>query len=530
MPDPKEWISRIKGVDPPELWGDVQRRAVGTPARSVDQPRPRRMAAAITGIAVGVLAFLVALQAFDQSPRTESPPSPAPKTNGMVAFLRTDPRSTIREGGDPRTALFVVGPDGRGVQRLIPRVDHYDPPAWSPDGRQIAFVRDGDLYTIDVEDREESLLVACEPPACERFGPVAWSPRGTRIAFGKQGPVGNELWVSNADGTGARLLRDRIFIDVPTWSPDERFLAVSGYVGEAGDHQNEGIFVIDAETGVLVLTIPLAGLDSGFTVGWSPDGEWLVFDAIGEGGVDYGIPTAEAGAGIYLIRPDGTDRRLLTSVTCESNVCLDLNPSWSPDGREIVFTRSLPEPGSDGSLGDLFVIDVESGDVRHLTSGPGLDCCASWQPLPAGTTKEEDPASAQCPAAPYTVSRLPWLEAGSEISAPELVTEGKASLLVWFEDPVERWNGRHVALTRSTHPLISGSLTEFPTVSVRGQLGHLIWVGDPGVGGLSIVWTEPSAEPCAWYSLTLLSQGMSEGQAETEIRRIAASLEDAPTE
>ena len=134
-----------------------------------------------------------------------------------------------------------------------------------------------------------------------------------------------------------------------------------------------------------------------------------------------------------------------------------------------------------------------------------------------------------CPAAPLSLSRLPWLEAGSEVHAPELINEGESSLLVWFEDPVERWDSRHVALTRSTRPLIDGSLDEFPTVSVRGHSGHLVWVGDPGVGELSVVWTEPSVGACSWYALTLLSRGMSEVQAETEIQRIAESLGDART-
>jgi hypothetical protein len=160
-----------------------------------------------------------------------------------------------------------------------------------------------------------------------------------------------------------------------------------------------------------------------------------------------------------------------------------------------------------------------------------LGSCASTRTADrpdASPTPKVVPGS--CPETPFTVSRLPRLGAGSEIPAPEEVEEGESSLLVWFEDTAERREGRHVSLMRSAGALIEGSLSDFPTMSVRGQTGHLVWVGDPGVGELSIVWTEPSAGPCTWSHLTLMSQRMSEAQAEAEIQRIAASLDDARSE
>jgi Tol biopolymer transport system component len=386
MTDIRERLHDVDRTPVPDQWADIQ---VREPLHPAGPDSRDRVGAAVTGIVVGLLALLLVQQAFDRSgrpdPRTTRSPFPvAPRANGIVAFLRTDPQSTAQEGGLPETDLYVVDPQGTGIARLIARLDQH-PPTWSPDGSQLAYVKDRALFSIDPDSGDSSQLIGCERPACHGIGSPAWSHEGTQIAFGQQAANTYGLWVVNADGTGPELLLDDIWFTVPAWSPDGRLIAVGGYVG---DPQNEAIFVIDSESGDIVRTIPVPGLDLGGTVGWSPDGEWLVFDALGEGGVDFSDPSADAGAGIYLVRANGTGQHLLTSWACPENVCLALGPAWSPDGREVVFTRSLPELGSDGSLGDLHIIDVESGDVRQLTQGPGLDCCASWQPLPAEAVGE----------------------------------------------------------------------------------------------------------------------------------------------
>lgn len=374
MSDIRERLREVERMPVPDQWHDIQAREPLHPSG----PRlGTRASAMITGIVVGLLAILVVQQAFDGK-RSVEPRTTVPKANGKVAFLRTHPESLIAEGGAPDTDLYVVDPQTTQAERLVAGVAHNIPPAWSPDGTQLAYVKNDALFTLHLDDSHSQQLVACEPPACHGLTAAAWSPDGTKIAFGQQTQDSYGLWIANADGTGAMLLLENLLFAVPTWSPDGQWVAVSGSLG---DRENEGIFIIDSESGDIVRTIPVTGLDLGWNLGWSPDGEWLVFDALGAGGAESSDPVTDAG--IYLVRADGTDRSLLTSWTCPTNVCRALDPSWSPDGQEIVFTRSMPEPGSDGSLGDLYSIDVDSGEVRELTRGPGLDCCGSWQPVPA---------------------------------------------------------------------------------------------------------------------------------------------------
>jgi hypothetical protein len=128
-----------------------------------------------------------------------------------------------------------------------------------------------------------------------------------------------------------------------------------------------------------------------------------------------------------------------------------------------------------------------------------------------------------CPVAPFTVSRLPWLQEGSEVPAPESIEEGVDTILVWFDDPIERWSGRYVALKRSTTPPVGEGLGEFPAVPVRGVTARLVWIGDPGVGELALTWREGD-QACRWYSLTISSVGLTQREAEVAIHEVAASI------
>jgi hypothetical protein len=131
-------------------------------------------------------------------------------------------------------------------------------------------------------------------------------------------------------------------------------------------------------------------------------------------------------------------------------------------------------------------------------------------------------APESCPVPAFTVSRLPWVASGS-VPAPEHLEEDDGSLLVWFEDADRRWNGRYVALRRSSNPPFGADLEKSPTMPVRGQNGHLVWVGGPGVGELALVWSDNEVS-CGWYTLGLSSRRLTRRQAEVTMREIAASL------
>src|SRR5919202_1417595 len=126
-----------------------------------------------------------------------------PGDNGQITFVRgTDPDSNDRE-------IYVMRQDGSGETRLTHNMLADSLPAFSPDGKQVAFTsrRDGndEIYVMDAVDRDgdgngDDLTRITNSPVNE-FQP-AFSPDGRRMAFTSNRTGNNEIYVMNSDGTG----------------------------------------------------------------------------------------------------------------------------------------------------------------------------------------------------------------------------------------------------------------------------------------------------------------------------------------
>lgn len=207
-------------------------------------------------------------------------------------------------------------------------------PAWSPDGRRVAFAsnRSGnhDIYIVNRNGRDLRRLT--RHPLAE-VAPV-WSPDGRSIAFRRHSPhhvAGSSkesVVVINADGGAARELMS--FVPEETldrccwrveWSPGGQRV-----VTDLGAR----ITVIDA-LGGKIWTIAARGI----APHWSPDGRrilfegWRPFDCSGQPGIC--VPVAFTG--VWTIRPDGTHRRSLADRAKLPLGAMDA--SWSPEGRRI---------------------------------------------------------------------------------------------------------------------------------------------------------------------------------------------------
>ncbi len=244
-----------------------------------------------------------------------------------------------RDGNDE---LYLMDYDGAGQTRLtFNKVRDYMP-AWSPDGRHIAYTsyknQTAGLYILDL-DQGKFQAVSTRGT---NFGP-SYSYDGKKIAFCSTMDGNSEIYVCDADGKNIRRLTFNSAIDTaPSWSPTNREIAFTS--DRSGTPQ---IYIMDAE-GTNLRRVSFGGnyFDK---PAWSPTGDRIVC-----------VSRVENIFDLYVLN---LRTKAFTKVT-ESNARNE-SPSWSPDGRHIVFASNL-RGGT-----QVFAIDIDGTNLRQLTSKGG---------------------------------------------------------------------------------------------------------------------------------------------------------------
>ncbi|MFE2111572.1 hypothetical protein ACFXAF_37715 [Kitasatospora sp. NPDC059463] len=299
--------------------------------------------------------------------------------NGLIAgrvFLDQD-RLT--------SAIFTVTADGRTRQQLTQPADRTrdDHPAWSPDGTTLAFDRTGGdspgrIWTTGADGSNAHQLGSlCEEgaPDClnETETTPAWSPDGKQLAFtrswGTSDPTTeqiqySDLYVIAPDGTTAQrltfLTNDTPYSGVvtdPSWSPDGKQIVFSYRTSATGRPANSrALYLVNADgTGLRQLT-PWE-LRAGDRANWSPDGTRIVFTT-------YPSDAENApGGGIYTVHPDGTAVEALTPGPSDTIYGI---ASYSPDGTTIAFAQAPA-----GGISELYTMRADGTAVARLSDTPG---------------------------------------------------------------------------------------------------------------------------------------------------------------
>src|SRR5204862_17039 len=118
-------------------------------------------------------------------------------------------------------SIYVMNADGSGVRRLTRAHDDHSP-TWSPDGRKLAFERNGVLYVRNLSGPVRLRRLTALPD--ESLAP-AWSPDGRRIAFERWYDEDSAHSITMIPATGGRITRltdDDADDRAPSWSPDGR--------------------------------------------------------------------------------------------------------------------------------------------------------------------------------------------------------------------------------------------------------------------------------------------------------------------
>ncbi len=332
---------------------------------------------------------------------------------------------------DSQQDLVIESLHGSARQRLTATASFESHPAWSPDGTRIAYV-------------------AIDPTRS------AWEPSA-------------RLHVLQADGTNARVLSggfDFVGVQTPVWSPDGRWLAVTGVTNQqewaAANHVRSTLrglgvlHLVSTDTNDFIRIS-----DAVSSASWSPDGERLAFAR----------PDGDDVA-LYTIAADGSDLRRLTTIedwpwhlpprTQEPKPANAWIPTvaWSSDGSRILFTCG----------GWVCVVSLDGSAVgRSPLSLVAKPMAAAWSPDGSriAVIRLEDPN----PNRPQSVTLYTMAPDGSEVRSLvryDLTAPDSRGYLRFLEGGFTP-RGLYVRSTRQT----------VGTVDVTGCLAGVA-VPDPG--------------------------------------------------
>lgn len=220
------------------------------------------------------------------------------------------------------------------------------------------------------------------------------SPDGSQILFTRQwvNPIDDrrdsQVWIMNADGSRARYLMDG---SSPQWSPDGTRIA---YL-DSGEPSGRQIFVrwMDSEGATSQIT---RVTESPSSIAWSPDGRHIAFNMLVPDRSSWRISlpprpegaewvrdplvidrmhfrrdrqgyTPQGDTHIFLVSADGGQPRQVTSGEWSHG-----SPSWTPDGRAVLFTSLRVENAEyRWRETEIYRADVATGEIRQITDYRG---------------------------------------------------------------------------------------------------------------------------------------------------------------
>jgi Tol biopolymer transport system component/predicted Ser/Thr protein kinase len=312
--------------------------------------------------------------------------SPAVARDGRIAF------ATWSHQQD----LYVVSLEEQTHERLTSHTGWNQDARISPDGGRIAYESDrtGD-FEIWVIDRATSSEMRLTSDPAPDTGPE-WSPDGKQVAFASDRDGEPGFWVINADGSGGRRRLTRQAVPGGSgnlrWSPDG---AAIGFLGSS--EQGPALYQVDLTTGEV--TPRIYGVE---TFDWYLDGERVIYTPItrdSDGRMEMRVANLRTGNEDVLLEEPHTeltvsrDGAAVAYCRAANHWAMQLyylklrspspasadglptpegkpvqltggdgkyhvhNGGWSPDGKQIVYTR-------DTDAGDIYVIEPPPGNSR----------------------------------------------------------------------------------------------------------------------------------------------------------------------
>lgn len=337
----------------------------------------------------GVPASRSGIRLFGESPTTADVPF------SVAAATALRQQTTLEEGGDDgpnvdpagerivfsstrhtmTPQLYLQAIDGVAVTQLTSGPASDVQPAFSPDGRRVAFASDRsgnwDIWIIDIEDKTVTQVTRSTDPELH----PSWSPGGDQVVYCRLNRNAQhwEMWVSEVtQATGGRFIGFGLY---PEWSPTGGSI-VYQRARERGSRWFS-IWRIDlAPNGEPKLPTEIASSADSALIQptWSPDGNQVAYCSIDPESVDAAGDRPDAyrpmaPATVWMIDADGRSPIQLTNGPGD-----DFGPAWGADGR-IYFSSTRSGNETIWSLRPLTQPDNDTGsrEVAVSRAAPSID-------------------------------------------------------------------------------------------------------------------------------------------------------------
>lgn len=248
-------------------------------------------------------------------------------------------------------------------------------PSWSPDGQWIAFAMDGSIWKARVGESTAYEMIYAK----EYLSSPEWSPDGKWIAYTADDDGKNiNLFLFNVDTGKSTPLTTGNFVNLePAWSPDGKRLAYvstepNGWfnilTADINNGQKGKVTTITTDHKFGRNRLYFSDNDLHISPTWSPDGKELIFIS------DRDIPLGSGGIWRAPAEADVMSSAKAKLIHKEETL-FRTRPQWSPDGTRILYSSHLG-----GQFNNLFVLPVTGGEPYKLTFGEYDSFLPRWSP------------------------------------------------------------------------------------------------------------------------------------------------------
>jgi len=264
----------------------------------------------------------------------------------QIAFQHDEPLGSTPDAGKLDQLWIYNTKTGKRWKVMDGRVENID---WSPDGEWFAFhtfTNPEYLFKVRADGSELTRLSGGESPNDLKYTNVArWSPDGSQLLFTIVAGEPRGISLMNPDGTDARII-------IPygvggRWFPDGNKIVYANWDTTVKDDTRRRQLYIaksDGSNPVKITNLEHSDLLSEPNI--SPDGNKIAFVHRGR----------DSSTEIFVMHKDGSNIEQLTEGEGIAG-----RPQWHPDGREILFTRIIPNVSE-----RMYLLDVQTRQVEPV--------------------------------------------------------------------------------------------------------------------------------------------------------------------